>query len=180
MISSCVEKPSRGQRCRQCRGAEHRAPDLLSVGDTRSKPEHPHTASEKDRRDKNPKLLFDICSSQMRMKNSKYVGKQNNGRTRIPCNFHLDVSKQLVLIWHSKHQPASAHTPGGAGGAGGQPPRLRVATQKPQRKNDPSFLEDIMVLSISLGAHKHLSSHLAAENTNNQDKSILTGIKSVL
>lgn len=37
-----------------------------------------------------------------------------------------------------------------------------------------------MVLSISLGAHKHLSSHLAAENTNNQDKSILTGIKSVL
>lgn len=57
--------------------------------------------------------------------------------------------------------------------------KVGVAPQKPQRKNDPTFPEDIVVLSISLGAHKHLSSHLAAENTNNQGKSILTGIKSI-
>lgn len=37
-----------------------------------------------------------------------------------------------------------------------------------------------MVFSISLGARKYPSSHLAAKNTNNDEKNILIGIKDIL
>lgn len=107
------------------------------------------------------------------MKNSKHVGKKITGEPESRA-----ISIWMChnnSFWHSKHQPASAHT---AGGAGGWTPRLGWHPRSHRGKMiQPS--EDIVVLSISLGAHKHLSSHLAAENTNNQGKSILTGTKSI-
>lgn len=126
--------------------------------------------------DKNPKLL--LCHLLVSNEDEKFKTQKENKITGESESCAISIWMcQNNSFWHSKHQPTSAHT---AGGDGGQPPRLGVAPQKAQRENGTAFLEDIVVLSTSLGAHKHLSSHSAAENTNNQEKSILTGIKSIL